>query len=156
MKHQLALEYRDYLVEVPVACDDGIAALDMSLLTQHYWSGGACEPILPAGMLPRYRVIEIDCPSWADPFKYFEYPVGYGEIVDAIGEHPAHEKLSRLGRYELLAVMALLKVKNFRSPFMQSLRSQVDAWLAGDGKYENPLSPRQLDCVISSYHIRTH
>ena len=38
----------------------------------------------------------------------------------------------------------LLGTKKFRSSFRASLRQQLDSWLRGEGKYETPLSDRQI------------
>ena len=42
------------------------------------------------------------------------------------------------------ACAQLLGTKKFRSSFRASLRQQLDAWLRGEGKYETPLSDRQI------------
>ena len=42
------------------------------------------------------------------------------------------------------ACAQLLGTKKFRSSFRASLRQQLDSWLRGEGKYETPLSDRQI------------
>jgi len=60
----IALEYCGYMVERPCAVGDEIAQLDMSATVMHYWSSGACDPIEPTGQAARYRIIDVDVPSW--------------------------------------------------------------------------------------------
>lgn len=50
-----------------------------------------------------------------------------------------------------LAVVTLLKTKNFRSNFRQSLRDQLDKWLQNpESGYASPFSPRQWECLVTA------
>lgn len=44
-------------------------------------------------------------------------------------------------------ILRLLYVKKFRSPFRQSLASQVRAWVDGKSEFASPLSHRQFDAL---------
>ena len=61
---KVALEYCDYLVERIVATGSDIDALDMTAQVEHWVSSGWDEPIVSAGMLPKYRMIDLDVPNW--------------------------------------------------------------------------------------------
>jgi hypothetical protein len=160
MKHKIAWQYDGYLMESLVAIDDECDKLDITLLTEHFWSGGSCEPIESVGMKPLYRFEEsIELPIWCNVRKYYN-DYYYRAIVLEILQlndfnNSLYEKLTELLSIDTVkCCIALLKVKKFRSTFLQSLRLQLDQWLNGNGKYDQPFSYRQLECIIDSYHIR--
>lgn len=153
---RVAIEYRGYLLEKAIAADDEIAALDLEDQVMHYWSSGPCDPILEAGLGPRYEVREIDLPDWADAVRWYnDYEYRHNVLslqdVDIMPEYA--RRLIELSSEQCDACAALLKVKKFRSEFLASLRNQVGNWLCEESEYDMPLSQKQLQAVLRSYRL---
>ena len=124
---------------------------------EHYWSSGYADPIEPIGLGPRYRIVEINLPAWADARRWYE-SYEYRARCRAIEElpdkdNPRYAVLAELSMVECEACVALLKVRKFRSPYLASLREQLERWLDGQRQHSTPFSPRQLDSLVRAYHI---
>lgn len=151
--HKIALSYEGYLVEIPVAIDDEINALDLNEQTMHYASSSSTDPIYKVGMRNRYCIIEIELPNWADTRQYLDNS-NYKTAVNTIMRHyhdpddPRMQQLTHLNEFELHTIIKLLNTKNFKSPYRQSLRNQIEAWLSEEThKYEKPLSNKQIQSI---------
>ena len=161
MKLRIAYEYIDYLVEHPVAFgDQEIASLDLTAQVEHYTSSSCTDPIVSCGMGARYRIDTIDIPAWANPIRWLSDYTYRGNCIQLLhlpncDANPAYAKLAELPEIDCRAAIALLSVTRFRSPFLESLRAQLEAWLREDNpKYGSPLSYKQRDAVCAAYHIR--
>ena len=159
MKLKVAYEYIDYEVERPVEYgEDKIAKLDLTAQTMHYsvW----CDDIVERGMDDRYRIGEIDLPTWADPKRWmsdWQYQSNCIQLQDLpdCDTNPTYAKLANLSDVDCRVAVALLSVKRFKNPFFESLRAQLEAWLRNNNpQYASPLSYKQRDAVCRSYHIR--
>jgi len=158
MKTKIAIEYCGYEHEELVAVGEAeIATLDLEDRVEHYWSSGYADPIEPIGLGPRYRVDTIELPAWADPkhwwdsWSYRRNCRSILELEDA--DNPKYAPLVRLAPQQCEACVRLLKVRKFRSPYLKSLREQLERWLDGQRQHSTPFSPRQLDSLVRAYHI---
>jgi len=158
MKTKIAIEYCGYEHEELVAVGEAeIATLDLEDRVEHYFSWGPCEPIFSTGLGPRYRIVEINLPAWADARRWYE-SYEYRARCRAIeelpdGDNPRYAALAELPMVECEACVRLLKVRKFRSPYLASLREQLERWLAGQRQHSTPFSSRQLDSLVRAYHI---
>lgn len=62
-------------------------------------------------------------------------------------------KVFQFDLIKLYSVSQLLKVKNFRSQFRQSLRMQLEDWLDGASNYKSPFSQKQWDMLTRGNEI---
>ena len=105
---------------------------------------------------PKYAVGEVDLPDWMTVAEYLHHQTAYKWFI-GFGGQPAWPRqwfyrLDGLGETQRYAAVKLLNVKNFRSPFRQSLRSQLEAWLNDpEPKYESPFSRRQWDALLDGH-----
>jgi hypothetical protein len=104
----------------------------------------------------KYAVCEVDLPDWMSPAEYIRHQVAWKWFL-GFGGKPTWPRqwfyrLDKLGEYNRFAAIKLLNVKNFRSPFRMSLRSQLEAWLKDPNpKYESPFSRKQWDAVLDGH-----
>jgi hypothetical protein len=107
-----------------------------------------------------YETAEITLPDWLDPTEWANnttsWKWAWGCGVDQTWPEHWQRTLAKgnFSTAEKLALVKLLKTKNFRSDFRRSLAEQVKAWLdtpADDRKYNRPLSPRQMDALVDRY-----
>lgn len=101
----------------------------------------------------KWAVREVTLPDWLSPEEWIGDWVGWkytwGMGVDTEWPEAWQRALKKLDTVERLACVKLLKVKNFRSEFRQSLRAQLEQWLAGlRPTYGSPFSPRQWEVLI--------
>ncbi len=104
----------------------------------------------------KYAVGEVDLPDWMTVAEYLRHQVAWKWFL-GFGGQPTWPRqwfyrLDGLGETQRYAAIKLLNVKNFRSPFRMSLRSQLEAWLNDPNpKYESPLSRRQWDALLDGH-----
>lgn len=104
----------------------------------------------------RYALREVTLPAWLPLNEWireritWSYVWGFG--ADASWPEAWQRGLCEIGgEAERLAVIELLKTKNFRNPFRQSLRDQIVKWFGtpeGERKYSSPLSRGQWNALI--------
>ena len=91
------------------------------------------------------KIVEKNIPSWLNPETY-ENNKGKFAIVWSLG-FPTNIPCGRILQFtpEKIYVLAeLLKVKTFKSPYRQSLRTQLDRWLDDEASdFASPFSPKQ-------------
>jgi len=107
---------------------------------------------------PRFLVKRVVLPDWMDPAEWCRNEIDWRylwAIVPAEWPETWQRALmlvkERAGMPAVLAIVNLLKTKEFRSPFRRSLRDQIVEWMETpeeDRKYKLPLSPRQFDAIM--------
>jgi len=104
----------------------------------------------------RWQVREVELPEWLSPKEWIAEQVAWkytwGLGVDPEWDEAWQRGLLRMSSEHTLACVSLLKVKNFRSEFRQSLRTQLETWLTtpfDERKHSDPFSPRQWDCLLT-------
>ena len=101
----------------------------------------------------RYEVQEVELPDWLTPQEWLREHVRWGFVWNA---HPDvkgwpeswQRFLLTLDEYRREAAVKLLATKSFRSEFRQSLRDQLEDWLAGNRSYQSPFSTRQWQALM--------
>jgi len=104
-----------------------------------------------------YELKDVEIPEWMEaskfnPLLWMQYTrIGGNEDL---GENAYNELTEFMYSNERLveACLTILKVKNFRSDFRKSLRTQIDDYLVGKSEYSTPLTQRQVDCVLPNYY----
>ena len=106
----------------------------------------------------RYTLGEVDLPDWMTCDEYLSRQTDWKWYL-GFGGKPGwprqwFSRLSGLGEAPRVAAIKLLNVRNFRSPFRMSLRSQLEAWLNDpQPRYASPFSRKQWDAVLD---VHTH
>lgn len=95
-----------------------------------------------------YEVREVALPEWLSPREWLEDHIKWGYAwnrgVDPNWSESWQRGLLKLSPGLQVACCKLLKTKNFRSRFRQSLRDQLVQWLENPApKYARPFSDRQ-------------
>jgi len=138
-----------YTPRRPVAVFEG--QVDLTEQKEAILSSDDFRPI----KVNRYEVKAIELPDWLDPQEWLRDPLAW-EAALSLAEpdwpeswvrllvdlHPEPKKRS--------AAAKLLKTKNFRSEFRQSLRNQIVAWIEtppDEREYKSPLSYRQWNAI---------
>ncbi len=93
----------------------------------------------------RYELVTVDAPEGVTDYEYAANQEQYMHLMMNFPTVTAEQarKLVKLSREERIVCIDLLKVKAFRSDFRKSLRTQLDAWLAGANAYLSPFSAAQ-------------
>jgi len=111
-----------------------------------------------------YGKTEVELPSWLDPNEWLRNRTAWKWAWGCGCDKSWPEAWQRYLAYQCgrvggntgegtarrLAVIKLLKVKNFRSEFRQSLRDRLESWLetpADERQYDSPFSFRQWECL---------
>jgi hypothetical protein len=107
---------------------------------------------------PRFVVKRVVLPDWMDPGEWSRSEVEWRYLWAIVpAEWPEQWQRAlllvkeRAGMPAVLAIVNLLKTKEFRSPFRKSLRDQIVEWMEAneeDRKYKLPLSPRQFNAIM--------
>ena len=171
MKHKLLFQHlgensttsHDPVAEVIAQDGDQVTArrgdktFTVSLKEQHTCCISWDFDMLTA--VDKYRVGEVETPDWMTADEYvshqteFKYFVGFGGQLT--WPRQWFYRLIKFGEANKFAAIKLLNVQNFRSPFRQSLRSQLEAWLNDPNqKYESPFSRRQWEALLDVYTCR--
>jgi hypothetical protein len=108
----------------------------------------------------RWEVVEVKLPDWLTPSEWISYRVAWKYVwgMGADVNWPEVWQRSLLkdvkGAAQRLAVVKLLKTKNFRSPFRANLRKQLEEWLnlpVEKRKYPSPFSRGQWEALLDHY-----
>ncbi len=102
------------------------------------------------------KLVEKDLPSWLKSEVYNENK-GKFAIVWSLG-FPTNIPCGRILQYppeRIYALAELLKTKKFKSPYRQSLRTQLDEWLENeDSDFVSPFSAKQWGTLNNPYTRR--
>ena len=101
-----------------------------------------------------YKVLDVTVIEGMDPkqigsFYWLWSECGFVGIDPCAIPLDWQRKIQTLKDWQRIACLDLLKVKNFRSEFRKSLRTQLEAWLSGANQYDSPFSSRQWECASS-------
>lgn len=107
--------------------------------------------------VPLWEVRSVELPDWLEPEDWIadtvKWKYAWGAGVDVSWPESWQRSLARLrGTESRLVCVKLLKTKNFRSPFRQSLRDQLVQWMEtpeGQPRMESPYTHRQWECLMS-------
>jgi hypothetical protein len=109
----------------------------------------------------RYEAHDVVLPAWLSGNEWARSCVKWKYTwltgVDATWPEVWQRALADMNVSHRLAVVKLLKVKNFRSAFRKSLRDQIVAWMetpVEGRKYRSPLSARQWESLVDVYTAR--
>lgn len=104
----------------------------------------------------KWGTVEVDIPDWMTPQDYlrnltpWRYYIGFG--AQPAWPRQWFQRLSGFHQNARFAAIKLLNTKKFRSPFRQSLRSQLEAWLNDPKpKYDSPFSDRQWQALFDHH-----
>jgi hypothetical protein len=120
-------EYLGYLNESFA----GVTLPDMSLQVEHFWSGGALDPIVSIGLAPRFTAHEIEVPLW---------------LVDGLGVNSNEPSTLAVrvaaGYYDEVELFRALRYLTIGKPgkFYRSLIEQFSK--------TGTLSPKQVTSVL--------
>jgi hypothetical protein len=108
-----------------------------------------------------WEVRSVELPDWLSPEEWigstvqWKYTWGFG--VDTSWPESWQRGLKNLCTTMRLACVKLLKVKNFRSKFRESLRDQLVTWLETapeSRQFDDPFSRRQWDALLTDRNNR--
>jgi hypothetical protein len=108
-----------------------------------------------------YRVAEVELPEGITPDEWITNSVKFKFLFARGADHNwGGDTLRSLlfldGQYQYAAIR-LLRTKNFRSTFRQSMRQQLDQWLATSSEarqYPTPWSGKQFSYLLSTHDLR--
>jgi hypothetical protein len=168
MKHKILLPqlgensttHRDPVAEVLAQDGDCVTAQSGGkTFTVHLTEQQTCCISADWDMLTqvnKFEVGEVDLPDWMTCAEYlrhqteFKYFVGFGGQLT--WPRAWFFRIIGLGESAKFAAIKLLNVKKFRSPFRQSLRSQLEAWLNDPApRYRSPFSERQWQALLDGH-----
>ena len=133
----------------PVAEWTGQVDLEATVTQCLYWDDDRLVTV------KRYALKQVTLPAWLPLNEWirtyitWSYVWGFG--ADPVWPEAWQRGLGTMGEVERLAVIGLLKTKNFRNPFRKSLRDQIVAWFETPGderKFGSPLSRNQWNALI--------
>lgn len=133
---------------------------DEALLEKKCWRMANMDFDMPIE-INEYKLVTVELPDWASAEDYcnvcftvnLKYYKGFGG--DIAWGRQWFLRLVELPEALRYSCIALLRVKNFRSSFRQSLRNQLEAWLNADKpEHFMPFSQRQADVLVTERDIR--